>query len=167
MVYVNTYWTDEEKQTLTRMWNEGYRSSDICNEIGKVKNAVISMAHRLKLPPHPSRNGGTPRKPKTPRQIMVLPRQHTPKPPRAVEPIIITSSGVSFLEAKDSQCHAIIGRDEKTASFLSGLVRYCGNPVKEGSWACPWHYNQFYYTPIKARHRTPSTFSTPVLWGPK
>jgi GcrA cell cycle regulator len=142
-------WTDEEKAILAKMWADGASSAEIGSVLGKNRNAIIGQAHRLGLPKHQhtSRRSlkDTPRKPKE-----AYVKSSTPLPPRVVAPLIITSSGVSFMDAKDSQCHAIIGRDEKTDSFLSGLVRYCGNPVKEGSWACEGHYHQ-YYTPPRYR----------------
>ena len=149
MDYRKSLWTDEQKAILTKMWSDGASSAEIGSALGKKRNGVIGQAHRLGLPKHQSTTRKalreTPRKPKE-----AYVKSHIPLPPQFVAPIVILSSGVAFMDAKDSQCHAIIGRDEKTDSFLSGLVRYCGNPVKEGSWCCPGHYAQ-YYTPPRYR----------------
>ena len=142
-------WTDEQKAILTKMWADGYSATEIGSELGKTRNGIIGQAHRLGLPKHQSTSRKslkeTPRKPKG-----AYVKSKIPLPPRLVVPMTITSSGVSFMDAKDSQCHAIIGRDQKTDSFLSGMVRYCGNPVKDGSWCCEGHYAQ-YYTPPRYR----------------
>ena len=139
-------WTDEEKATLTKMWADGCPTAEIGSVLGKAKNSIIGQAHRLGLPKHQSTTRKALREsPRKPKEAYV--KSRIPLPPRLVVPLVVTSSGVSFMDAKDSQCHAVIGRDEKTDSFLSGMVRYCGNPVKEGSWCCPGHYAQFYYPP--------------------
>jgi GcrA cell cycle regulator len=44
-------WTEEQIQTLRKMWGNGYSASDIAKNLGGgvTRNAVIGKAHRLKL----------------------------------------------------------------------------------------------------------------------
>lgn len=42
-------WTDDKLQTLRRLWGEQYTASQIGEEIGMSRNAVLGQAHRLKL----------------------------------------------------------------------------------------------------------------------
>lgn len=51
MKQIGRYWNAERVETLLRMWDEGYTSSQIANELGHgvTRNAVIGKAHRLKL----------------------------------------------------------------------------------------------------------------------
>lgn len=42
-------WTDDQIETLTRMWLDGEYAGDIAAQIGKTRNAVIGKAHRLDL----------------------------------------------------------------------------------------------------------------------
>lgn len=44
-------WTEQQIQTLKKMWGNGYSASDIARSLGSgvTRNAVIGKAHRLKL----------------------------------------------------------------------------------------------------------------------
>ena len=44
-------WTEQQVQTLRKMWGNGYSASDIAKDLGGgvTRNAVIGKAHRLKL----------------------------------------------------------------------------------------------------------------------
>jgi GcrA cell cycle regulator len=133
-------WTEEHKNVLREMWGRGIPAIDIGFEIGRSKNAVLGMAHRLGLPKH-----AYTMKQKKPREVARKPvpikvKAKEALPPQDVPPIVFTSSGVSFLEVRDSQCHAIIGRDDDRFS----LVRYCGNPVKGDESYCPFHCSVFF-----------------------
>ena len=39
-------WTDEQKQVLIRMWDDGYSDGRIAEKIGKTRNAVLGMRNR-------------------------------------------------------------------------------------------------------------------------
>lgn len=48
-------WTDEQVETLQRLWAQGRSASQIAGELGSVtRNAVIGKAHRLGLASRPS-----------------------------------------------------------------------------------------------------------------
>ena len=142
-------WIDEEKAILTEMWNKGDSSRVIGDRLHKTRNSILGMANRLGLPKHRSLTRKklleTPRKPV---RSPMLPRAKTHRPPSLSQSISITvtSSGIAFLEMKDSLCHAIIGRDADGHR----LVRYCGAAVKEGTSFCGPHYHT-YYTPPRWR----------------
>lgn len=47
-------WEDEDDFLLTKLWNEGHRTTDIGKQMGRTKNSIVGRAHRLRLPPRPS-----------------------------------------------------------------------------------------------------------------
>ncbi len=53
-------WTEEQIETLRRLWTEGLSTAEIGRRMGISKNAVVGKAHRLHLParPSPIRRGG-------------------------------------------------------------------------------------------------------------
>lgn len=139
------YWTEADKASLAKMWGEDMSAAEIAKALGKIsRNSILGMANRMGLPKH--QGVANKKRLETPRMPVstFVPRPKTPpKPPTYSESMatVVTSSGTSLLDIKDNQCHAIIGRD---SGFLT---RYCGAPVKEGSWCCPNHYARFYNAP--------------------
>jgi GcrA cell cycle regulator len=47
-------WTPEKIELLTSLWNQGWTTARIGEELGVGKNAVVGKAHRLGLPKRPS-----------------------------------------------------------------------------------------------------------------
>ena len=47
-------WPDAEAARLAGLWDEGLSTSDIGLRLGRTKNAIVGMAHRLGLPARPS-----------------------------------------------------------------------------------------------------------------
>ena len=43
-------WTDKQIAKLTKLWNEGFPTTEIGKKLGISKNAVVGKAHRLGLP---------------------------------------------------------------------------------------------------------------------
>jgi GcrA cell cycle regulator len=141
----NTPWPKEQESILAEMWNNGCSTGEIGMAIGRNRNAVIGKAHRLGLPKHAHTSR---------RELMDTPRvkrvQYI-KPPQVDKPLtflepppaILPSSGVAFMDIKDNQCHAVLGRD-KTGQRLA---RYCGHPVEEDSAYCPGHSALFFNAP--------------------
>lgn len=52
--YRESPWTDAMALRLRQLWHEGHSTAEIGRYLGFSKNAVISKAHRLDLPPRPS-----------------------------------------------------------------------------------------------------------------
>ncbi len=53
-----TEWSDADIQTLTTDWNNGVTPTVIGRKFNRARHSVIGKAHRLNLPPHPSRATG-------------------------------------------------------------------------------------------------------------
>ncbi len=143
-------WSERDMSHLVKRWEEGATSREIGHELGRSRNSILGAANRIGLSKHVlvSRKAlrETPRKPFRPPSPprVIMPRSKTPKPPRDVEQITYTSSGIPFLEVTNSQCRAVMGRDSDGFK----LVRFCGAPVKtDGASYCDHHHTQFYYPP--------------------
>jgi GcrA cell cycle regulator len=51
---MESIWTPELIQNLSKLWNEGHSTAEIGRRLGISKNAVVGKAHRLALTPRPS-----------------------------------------------------------------------------------------------------------------
>jgi len=51
---MESIWTSELVQNLSRLWDEGLSTAEIGRRLGVSKNAVVGKAHRLSLTPRPS-----------------------------------------------------------------------------------------------------------------
>ena len=51
---MDSIWTPELVQQLSRLWDEGLSTAEIGRRLGVTKNAVVGKAHRLALTPRPS-----------------------------------------------------------------------------------------------------------------
>lgn len=74
-----TDWTDDRKAQLRALWDEGHSASVIAECMGTTKNAIIGVAHRIRLParPSPIRPAGSGKRP--PRQYWRRKRPAQPK----------------------------------------------------------------------------------------
>jgi len=74
-------WTEEQIETLRRLWAEGLSTAEIGRRMGISKNAVVGKAHRLRLPgrPSPIRRAGE-GKPAAPRTARRSARPAMPRP---------------------------------------------------------------------------------------
>lgn len=151
------WWTDEEVQTLRELLEQGFSASQIASVLGtKTRNAVIGKAHRLGIGRGKIGNGGA--RPKTIRKPAMnrkqtnfnlsLGRKTAPRPPVAARtsavPITpINGDGITILELRRSQCHAVVGSSRPE----SGLPRYCGHPAWEHTPYCEGHYAAFHSQP--------------------
>jgi GcrA cell cycle regulator len=51
---MESIWTPELIQNLSKLWDEGHSTAEIGRRLGISKNAVVGKAHRLALTPRPS-----------------------------------------------------------------------------------------------------------------
>jgi len=51
---MESIWTPELVQNLSRLWGEGHPTAEIGRRLGISKNAVVGKANRLALTPRPS-----------------------------------------------------------------------------------------------------------------
>jgi len=63
------HWTSDQVAQLQQLWEEGHSTAEIGRRMGLSKNAIVSKARRLNLPPRPSpiRSASTPSSPKPPK----------------------------------------------------------------------------------------------------
>jgi GcrA cell cycle regulator len=173
-------WTEQQIQTLKKMWGHGYSASDIAKNLGggMTRNAVIGKAHRLKLsvgpgvaaPPRtmaeaPSKVGGSvlstitkvARKRAMLRPLPSVPGTDPALPRPAIReatprPVEVPkrSEGIAVLKAGERHCRWPIG-DPRSPDF-----RFCGCAAVEGLPYCAEHARVAYQT-VSRRGRTSDT----------
>ncbi|MDX9689199.1 MAG: gcrA cell cycle regulator family protein [Proteobacteria bacterium] len=179
-------WTEQQIQTLKKMWGNGYSASEIAKSLGGgvTRNAVIGKAHRLKL----SAGASAPRSAVTPPSktsgvvmttIKKVSKRHdalrtlppaqpidTTLPPRAkarsldalLRPIDVAkrSEGIPVTKAGERHCRWPIG-DPRSPDF-----RFCGCEVHEGLPYCVEHARVAYQT-VSRKSRANANMDSVVM----
>lgn len=119
-------WTEEQIETLRRLWTEGLSTAEIGRRMGISKNAVVGKAHRLHLParPSPIRRGGD-GSTAAPRQAR---RTTRPAMPRASP--LFTAVG-----ARPAPLHAA-AETQRTPAPVVPMPR--AEPLRTGNATCCW-----------------------------
>lgn len=160
-------WTEQQVQTLKKMWGNGYSASDIAKNLGGgvTRNAVIGKAHRLKLSAAAGMSRQVPQSPsKTVGVVMTTIKKVSKKraalhnmPPvqqasdimarvkaRAAMPRTIDATkrteGIPVTKAGEHHCRWPIG-DPRSPDF-----RFCGCESLEGLPYCTDHARVAYQT---------------------
>lgn len=163
-------WTEQQIQTLKKMWGNGFSASDIAKHLGGglTRNAVIGKAHRLKLSSRPAvakpedgrlPAGGIPgmgvsiNRVSTKKRAMLRPLppvqtpMRNPASPAAVKdawrPIDSAAKrneGIAVTKAGERHCRWPIG-DPRSPDF-----RFCGCTAHEGLPYCIDHARVAYQT---------------------
>jgi hypothetical protein len=125
--------TEEKRQQIVSMWQDGIAASKIGDKIGISRNSVIGVVHRLRasgadLSRH-SENRVVKKKAKKTESIILK--------MGAVE----MPEGITLLELKYMSCRYIVS-EEKAATVL-----YCGKHIDKASY-CKDHY-KLCYQPIR------------------
>lgn len=163
-------WTEQQIQTLKKMWGNGFSASDIAKHLGGglTRNAVIGKAHRLKLSSRPAvakpEEGLTAvvanamvniNRVSTKKRAMLRPLPPVQTPIRSVPQPVVRESlrpidsaakrvdGVAVTKAGERQCRWPIG-DPRSPDF-----RFCGCPAHEGLPYCIDHARVAYQTVSK------------------
>ena len=113
-------WTDDRLEHLKSLWSKGLSITQIGQEIGVSRNAVVGKVHRMGLP---KRNSPIMRAEKVPA-------------PQPVSPV----NAMTFQEWDRSKCCWPIG-DPKSDDF-----RFCGERASEGRPYCAHHCAMAYTT---------------------
>ncbi len=146
-------WTEEQIETLRRLWTEGLSTAEIGRRMGISKNAVVGKAHRLHLPARPSpirRSGdGSTVAPRPTRRIVrpALPRPSLPSTPTEPRPApapgqaeqrrapapVVPMPRAEPLRTGHATCCWPIGEPGKPG------FRFCGAPALVGKPYCAEH----------------------------
>ncbi|MCS6920443.1 MAG: GcrA family cell cycle regulator [Elioraea sp.] len=147
-------WTEEQIETLRRLWAEGLSTAEIGRRMGISKNAVVGKAHRLHLPARPSpirrsTESAKPAAPRPPRRTfrLAMPRPsplfgsgeprpapaHVPAEPRRAPAPVMPMPRVEPLRTGNATCCWPIG-DPGTPGF-----RFCCAPALIGKPYCAEH----------------------------
>lgn len=105
-------WTDERLELLRRLWGNGLSITQIGNELGVSRNAVVGKVHRMGLPK---------------RQSPIV-RAEKPEEPRKRK-----ASPLTAAEWDRSKCSWPIG-DPKSSDF-----HFCGDKIVPGRPYCSKH----------------------------
>jgi len=163
-------WTEQQIQTLKKMWGNGYSASDIAKSLGGgvTRNAVIGKAHRLKLsvsaapssrqmPDAPSKTPGvvmtsitkiskkramlrSALPPVTQQPSETLARVLAREPIKRPIDMIKRTEGIPVTKAGERHCRWPIG-DPRSPDF-----RFCGCETHEGLPYCIDHARIAYQT---------------------
>jgi hypothetical protein len=140
--------TNEDKEII-RLWDEGYTGSQIANEVGKTRNAIMGKIYRLRrhrvMTPvsvdvkkhNPVKFVLVPKeKPEAPKRAIKEPR---PAPPKEPSPFAI-------LDVLSGQCRYIV------SGTSSRDYVFCANKQDKRSY-CQEHYNLCYVPSVPKRDR--------------
>ncbi|MDD2325767.1 MAG: GcrA family cell cycle regulator [Alphaproteobacteria bacterium] len=178
-------WTEQQIETLKKMWGNGYSANDIAKNLGGgvTRNAVIGKAHRLKLSAcaaasracvdHPSKTVGVVvtkiNKVSSKRRSMLRampPVQAVDKPASVATTIVRRpvlrpietarrSEGIPVTKAGEHHCRWPIG-DPRSPDF-----RFCGCQTQEGLPYCT-HHARIAYQTISRRSRANANIESTV-----
>jgi hypothetical protein len=132
-------WTESEKQSVIRLWREGWTAGRIAATMqGRSRNAIIGIVHRMKLDKRP-----TPIRKRADGPVVV--RLKPAPPPR--EPKPLTPAPVIRLKPPRVVQPATAPNPFKTCQFIEGTGRpwaMCGEPTVVGHSWCEGHCRRVY-----------------------
>lgn len=143
-------WTPEQKEELTRLWNEGLSTGEIGKALGMSKNAVVGQAHRLGLERRPSpirrvgEDGELPLEPAAPvKPEPALAPAPKPKAAPKAKPSAKKASApkekyITVNDLTTTTCRWPVG-DPKDPDF-----HFCGKEVISGKPYCLEHCEEAY-----------------------
>lgn len=134
-------WSEDDIETMTRMWADGYTGTQIGTKVHRSRSAVLGMVHRLRLPPrvNPQRKEisrslekRTRRVRRAALRIVTAPQKAAPfqsDPPKLPE-----ARMVSLMALEENACRFPMG-DPKQPGF-----GFCGVEKRWGSSYCEFHH---------------------------
>ncbi|MGE4352395.1 MAG: GcrA family cell cycle regulator, partial [Bdellovibrionales bacterium] len=170
----NMAWTEQQIETLKKMWGNGYSANDIAKNLGGgvTRNAVIGKAHRLKLSAGAASSRSNVEPPSKTKGVVMAtinkvskrrssvlrsmpPVQSSDMPARTtilretkLRPIETArrSEGIPVTKAGEHHCRWPIG-DPRSPDF-----RFCGCETQEGLPYCA-HHARIAYQTVSRRSR--------------
>jgi hypothetical protein len=147
----NKKWTPEEDAILRQFWGS-ISTKEIGAKMGRVKNSIISRAHRIGLPNYSPIMRREAQVRNQQKAVRVLKNRNTAffkvklgpvKQPtmRLLDIKPINGTGILFFDLKVNSCRWTMP-DEK---------HFCGHPVQKGQSFCPDHYSVA-YKPVPKRN---------------
>ena len=128
-------WDSTAKQKLRQLWDAKLTANMIAEQLGCTRNAVVGMAHRMKLDKRPNpikrmseaerearKREARARKVAAMKPKVVLPQNPPPTPKPIPAPVQLSSHPCQWL---DGDPH---------------LRQFCGEPCLMGRSYCPEHY---------------------------
>jgi GcrA cell cycle regulator len=124
---MNSVWTDENTERAVLLNREGWSATEIGNELGVSRNAVIGRLHRVTKEIFTGSSGL--QRPNTrPKRPMIFRKKRLPRPqPQPQQP-----SNKSLLDLESKSCHWPIDNFQP--------YHFCGAPALEGSCYCNHHH---------------------------
>lgn len=134
-------WTEENVETLRKLWGEGVSSGVIASRLGTTRNAVCGKVDRLGLPARITKmarpNAGPPARGER-RPVQPKPRAdkrvNNPDDDRYAPPAPCPDARpVALLHAREDDCRwpeGDVGSDD---------FHFCGAPKERGQSYCPYH----------------------------
>lgn len=182
-------WTDQQIQSLKKMWGNGFSASDIAKQLGggMTRNAVIGKAHRLKLsvsaPATKQIDGAAVaaatantmagiQRASTKKRVMLRPLPPVQTPSHSTPQEVVKETlraldnkarpeGISVTKAGERHCRWPIG-DPRSPDF-----RFCGCEAHEGLPYCLDHARVAYQTiskrPKNVESDEPGSNRTPSI----
>lgn len=152
-------WPEEHRKILEDEWSKGTTAAQIGKSLGRTRNSVIGMAHRMKLPgrqpvtkrpeskPYVKRGYPTSRKP-----APFLLTRGDPAKKKAVTPIppppsVANGAGVDLKGLRYHHCREVIGY----RNGVIGDALYCGAPKHKNTSFCEHHYGINFRDPNERR----------------
>jgi GcrA cell cycle regulator len=121
-------WWGERIELLKTLWRKGLSASEIGNELGVSRNAVIGKLHRIE--------GYTPEPHRPPPRKPPAPVWKPPPPPKRRVVINVPFLNLTLDELDRGLCHYPHGE--------RAPYRFCGQKVREGSPWCALHCRMVY-----------------------
>ncbi len=140
-------WTDELSERLTKLWDGSGSASQIGEELGLSKNAVVGKVRRMNLPPRPSpikpgpKQSSPIRRPALDTQTRWRVSQAQANADQRIRrerglpllPWAITRAFLSVVGMKFSRCQFIAGQPSVDEACK------CGRPTDGGPWCAEHH----------------------------
>lgn len=139
---------DQKTQEMVDMWNKGMSSTEIGKVLGKTRNSVIGVLHRLRDKGYYIEKKVVPwNKDEKPKQKIQEVKTNSGWRRRKITFVpkdnFVQTEGVTLLDLTPTSCRFIIHTESRRGPL------FCGQPKDKISY-CAHHYRMCYY-PVRKR----------------